>query len=329
MRYPYTLLFLLFLYPAGMRAQIILTKPQELTLTEMEFDPVIIKANRIRSIKADLANKPDNKMIDDKGLIQYHEFDSLGRLTRYYYTIVSGTITREIEVPALYRRGRVIRKAYTKTESTYRYDTISTSFYYDSKSRVNIRRSNSGDVYTAIYYTYDPADDNIIKEVRCKETNASENPGEFRLGVQTVTSLETFQYEKASPTQVKKKCFNDEGRIYRQVIINYDSKGNKLEEYSEYVVTWMNASSSWKYNEEGRLIEKSYSSNATGDMKISASYEYDAKGNLVAEKRFKNNEQTNEISYLYDENGKLLRSQVNRDIPNKQIGIIKYSYQFY
>jgi hypothetical protein len=324
----YFLLVLLMLCPFVLHAQMILTKPQEIQLTDMAFDPAVIKANKIRSITVDLAMKPDNKVIDDKGLVQHHEFDTLGRLTKYYYTIVNGTATREIQVPATYRKGRVVRKAYTRTENTYRYDTITTSFYYDSKSRVNIKRTSTGDVYNAIYYTYDVADDNIIKEVRCKETNASEIAGEFRLGVQTVTSLETFQYEKPSPTQVKKKCFNDEGRIYRQVIINYDSKGNRLDEYSEYVVTWMNASSAWKHDEQGRLTEKSYSSNATGDMMMSVKYEYDVKGNLIAEKRYKNNEQTNEISYLYDTSGKL-SSQVNRDIPNKQIGIIKYGYKFY
>jgi hypothetical protein len=320
---------LLLLLPSLATAQLILNKPQDTPLTELMFDPAAIKAARISSIKADLAMKPDNKVIDDKGLVQYHEFDSLGRLTRYSYTIINGTTTREIQVPALYRKGRVVRKGYTRTESTYRYDTISTNFYYDTSNRLIIKRTSTGDIYNAAYYTYDIKDGNIIKEVRCKETNTSENRNEFRLGVQTVTSLETFEYEKPAPTQVKKKCFNDEGRIYRQVIVNYDAKGNKTDEYSEYVVTWMNASSAWEYNDKGWLVEKNFTTNATGSEKESSVYEYDAKGNLTAEKRFKNDMQINEIGYLYDENGVLLRSQVNRDIPNKQIGIIKYSYGFY
>lgn len=320
---------LLLLLPALLRAQIILTKPQETPLTELSFDPAVIKASKIKSITVDLAMKPDNKVIDDKGLMQYHEFDSLGRLVKFYYTMISGTTTREIQVPALYKRGRVVRKAYTRTENTYRYDTVSTWFYYDSRDRLIIKRTNSGDVYNSAYYTYDAVNNDIIKEVRCRETNTSENKNDFRLGVQTVTSLETFQYERSSPTQLKKKCFNDEGRAYRQVIINYDSNGNKIEEYAEYVVTWMNASTTWEYDAQGRVAERNYSSNATGDLKESVNYEYDAKGNLVGEKRFKNQDQVNEISYLYDENGTLLKSQVNRDIPNKQIGIIKYSYGFY
>lgn len=322
-------LIFFLLFPVLCFSQVILNKPQDIPTTDIVFNPSFIKENKIRSVKVDLSMKPDNKVIDDKGLMQLYEFDTLGRVSRFYYTIISGTTTREIDVPALYRRGRVVRKAYTRTETTYAYDTISTSFYYDSKSRLTIKRTNTGEVYNAVYYTYDIASNDIIKEVRCKESNTSEIKGEFRLGIQTVTSMETFEYEKTSPTQVKKKSLNDEGRVYRQTIINYDSKGNKLDESSEYVVTWMNAGSTWKYDEQGRLIEAAFATNATGDVRQESKYEYDAKGNLVAEKRYKNKEQTNEISYLYDESSKLLKSQVNRDFPQKQIGIVKYSYGYY
>lgn len=320
---------LALLIPAASFSQIVLNRPQDIPLTDLAFDPAFIKTNRIRTITIDLANKPDNKVIDDKGLVQHCEFDQDGKLSRYYYTILSGTKTREIEIPAVYRKGRVVRKASTRTEKSYSYDTIATNFYYDAAGRVTIKRTTAGEYFQSVYYTYDMQDGSLIKEVRCRETNASGNKNEFRLGVQTLTSLETFTYEKLSPTQVKKRSLNDEGRVYKQTIMNYDSKGSKLDENTEYVVTWMTSSETWKYDTQGRLVERSSYTNATGDVKASAQYEYDAKGNLTGEKRFKDKLQTNEISYLYDESGLLLKSQVNRDIPNKQIGIIKYSYTFY
>lgn len=320
---------LALLIPVASLSQIVMNKPQEIATTDLVFDPAFVKKNKIKTITIDLANKPDNKVIDDKGLVQHCEFDAEGRLSRYYYTILSGTKTREIEVPAVYRRGRVVRKAYTRTENTYSYDTISTNYYYDNAGRITIKRTNAGEFFQSVYYTYDMQDGSLIKEVRCRETNASENRNEFRLGVQTLTSLETFTYEKLSPTQIKKRSLNDEGRVYKQTIINYNSQGNKLDENAEYVVTWMTSTDTWKYDAQGRVIEKTSYSNTTGNARSSAQYEYDAKGNLTGEKRFKDQLQTNEISYLYDESGLLLRSQVNRDILNKQIGIIKYSYTFY
>ena len=320
------ILLMALLWPVFSLSQVIELRPLENLPAEPSFNPAHIIGSGIRSLTLHLSNKPDNQVIDDKGLVQHYEFDTLGRVSQLYYTLISGTTTREVEVPPLYRKGRVIRKGYTRYEKSYAFDTVTTNFYYDGKSRLAIKRTFTNDVYNAIYYTYDDPG-NIIKEVRCKETNTGTR-NDFRLGVQTVTSLETFEYEKTSEVQLKKKCLNDEGRIYKNVIINYDSKGNKIDEYSEYVVTWMNASNTWKYDDKGRVTKKTYSSNSTGDIKQSWAYEYDAAGNLVAEKRFRNDAQTNEISYLYDEKGTLLKSQVNRDFPQKSIGIIKYSYTY-
>lgn len=307
-------------------AQTINQQPIENAPTEINFYSTYIVQNRISSITITTANKPDNEVIDEKEFVQHYRFDSLGKVTQYYYTVLERMATREINVPPLFRKGRQVRKGYTKYEKSYVYDTVFTNFYYDTLNRLIIKRIRNDNTYNATYYTYD-VNDRVVKEVRCRETNEG-TINDFRLGMQTVTSTETFEYEKNSSTQLKKKCFNDEGRVYKNVIINYDSSGNKTEEYSEYVVTWMNATSTWKYNDKNYVIEHAYASNATGDVREVWKFEYDIKGNIIAEKRFKNNVQTNEISYLYDEPGVILKSQVNRDFPQKSIAIIKYTYEY-
>lgn len=319
-------LLMALLCPILSLAQTINHQPFENPPTETSFYPSYIIQNKISSITVTTANKPDNQVIDDKEYIQHYKFDSLGKVTQYYYTILAGMTTREVKVPPTYRKGRQIRKGYTRYEKAYAYDTLFTSFYYDTLSRLIIKRSRNNNSYNATYYTYD-ANGRIVKEVRCKETNEG-TPDDFRLGMQTVNSIETFEYEKNSNTQLKKKCFNDEARVYKNVIINFDTRGNKTEEYSEYVVTWMSSTSTWKYNEKSHVTEHTYASNATGNVKQVWKFEYDAKENIIAEKRFKNDVQTNEISYLYDEKGEILKSQVNRDFPQKSIAIIKYSYEY-
>ncbi|MGZ4159126.1 MAG: hypothetical protein ACXVED_19350, partial [Bacteroidia bacterium] len=129
--------------------------------------------------------------------------------------------------------------------------------------------------------------------------------------------------------QIKKQCLNDEGREYKKAIINYDEKGNKLSENYDFIVSWMHQENIFQYDSNGRLQEKTSTSNESGDLKEYSVYEYDPKGILLSEKRFKNDALTFEISYLYDETFTLLKSEVSRDHKNASIGIVKFAYEYY
>jgi hypothetical protein len=186
----------------------------------------------------------------------------------------------------------------------------------------------TGDYYDAYYYEYNEQNQ-IRKELHCKETNISENKKEFKLGVQTLLSVETFEYLQLTPTQVKKRCLNDEGREYKKAIINYDSKGNKLSENYEFMVSWMRQEKAWQYDDSGKLVKQSIVSNEGGDVNEYSIYEYVKNGVLLTEHKFKNNLLTEEINYMYDEGNVLIKSEVNRDHKNASIDIVKYAYTFY
>ena len=49
----------------------------------------------------------------------------------------------------------------------------------------------------------------------------TEDKKEFKMGVQTVLSKETFEYEQLTPTQLKKKCLNDFLKAFRTNIHFY------------------------------------------------------------------------------------------------------------
>src|SRR4051812_36878871 len=94
-------------------AQLINTKPVDIPAGPINFNTEIIKKNRIKSIVLDIVDKPDGSVIIDKDATQGFEFDSSGKLTRYYYTILNKTEAQEIDVPAIKKHGRIIRPATT------------------------------------------------------------------------------------------------------------------------------------------------------------------------------------------------------------------------
>lgn len=320
------LLFLFILIDC--KAQLLSTKPAEINVGPMIFSPDAIRQNKIKKIDVVIVDKPDGEVIIDKGASQGYQFDTLGRLTRYYFTILNSAEKQEVDVPAIRRKGRIIRPATTKTVTKYFNDTIFANIFYDAQNRIISKRLRTGDYYDAYYYEYNEQGW-IKKEMHFKETNVSENKNEFKLGVQNILSTETFEYSNLTPTQIKKRCMNDEGREYKKAIINYDEKGNKLSVNYEFIVSWMRQENIFQYDSNNRLVEQTYISNESGEVREDVAYQYNPAGVLLEEKKFRNNVLTHETSYLYDEVNVLVKSKVSRDHKNNSIGIVKFGYSFY
>jgi hypothetical protein len=309
-------------------AQLINTRPVEIPLGPASFNPGVIKKNKVKSLVIASVDKPDGAIIIDKGATQGYEFNQEGFVTRYYYTVLSNVIREEIVLPAIKKRGKIIRPVSTKLVNRYINDTIFTNVYYDNLNRVISKRVKTGDYYDAYYYEYNEQG-KIKKEMHCKETNISENKKEFRLGVQTVLSSETFEYEKLTPIQTKKRCMNDEGREYKKGIIEYDEKGNVTSEVYDFIVSWMHLENDYEYDAAGNLKRRLMISNESGEVKRESTYDYDPFGLLLTERKIKDKIVLNEISYLFEDATKLVKSHVDRDFKNSSIGIVKYAYTFY
>lgn len=323
------LISLLLIAFINCNAQLIITNhPVDVSVAPINFNPELIKQNKIKNIVLDIVDKPDGSVIIDKDATQGYEFDLNGNLIRYYYTILNKTQTKEVEIPAIKKHGRIIRQASTATNTQYINDTIFINMFYDEQSRIIVKRLRTGDYYDAFYFEYNPKGQ-LKKELHCRETNISENKNEFKLGVQKILSSETFEYTTLTPTQIKKSCLNDEGREYKKAIINYDAKGNKLSENYEFIVSWMRQENSFQYDNSGRLKEQLFTSNESSEIKSKSIFEYDKSGILLSEKKFKNEEATIEINYLYNETNTLIKSEVNRDFKNSSIEIVKFAYSFY
>jgi hypothetical protein len=310
------------------KAQAIEQNPSEYFSFEPVFKKDYVVHNRIKSIRSALVYKRDNQEIEDKGLSKCWDFDSIGQLKRYYATSVHGYVNKEVEHPARFRRGRKISGPYTTLEPVYSFDTTFTNYYYNHVHQIIIRRNRDGDYYNSVYYEYDSIG-NIKKQSVFKETNASENRNMFKLGVQNLISTESFKYVRLSPRQLKRKHLNDEGKVYKETILNYDSIGRVLEENSSFTVSWMRSSLKLQYNKSGQLLQKINTSNENGDEQSKSIYTY-VEGNLLdVEHRYTGDLLMNDFTYIYDRKTKQLNSHFIREFQERAIVIARYSYEYY
>jgi hypothetical protein len=309
-------------------AQVINTSPSEVALPEPVFNKTFIKQNKIKIIRKSIVDKPDGEIIRDKGLAENYLFDENGNLVRHFYNEITSLQKTEIEIPAVYnKKGRVVKKSFTKTNYEYQYDTLGTEYVYTSNGYLRMQRVCIGDFFHTTYFEYF-GEGLVSRKTLCKETNIAKKGEPFKLGVQTVLSEEKFEYEQLTPTQVKKKFLNDEGKPYKQGILNFFN-GKITDESYEFIVGFIRSGMNYKYDSNGRLIEKISTDNSSGNNTEKISYEYDSNGNITKEKKFKNGTQTDEIIYLYESDKKLLTSQADRQIQKNSIKIVKYEYEFY
>lgn len=318
----------LYLIPVTSSAQIIVPKIIGISVSDPPFNHEFIKKNKIKTITASVVDKPDGEIIRDKGLAQVYAFDTSGNLMHHYYNEITALAKTETEIPAAYNKhGRVVKKSFTKVDFQYQYDTLGTEYSYTSTGYVVMKRVCIGDFYNTTYYEYF-GDGLVSRQVLCKETNIAK-PGEpFKLGVQKILTEEKFLYENLSPTQVKKQFLNDEGKSYKQGIINFQN-GKPVDEEYQFVVGFIRSGVTYKYDAGSRLVERTTTDNSSGITTEEQTFDYDTNGNVTSEKKFKNGTQSDEVVYLYDESKKLLTSQIDRQTLKASIKIVKYEYTFY
>ncbi|MEO6882477.1 MAG: hypothetical protein ABI199_00480 [Bacteroidia bacterium] len=283
-------------------AQIISENPFQMSLSDPSFNATFIQKNKIKSISAALVIKPDGKPIIDQGLSKYYQFDSInGALIYSYFNL---------------NRGRDL------------FDTIPTYFYYDAQKRLSIKRSNEGDFYDSWYFVYDSVGQKV-KETHFREVNGSIDPNVFKLKEQTVLSFDSCTFQQLTKTQLKKYFFNDEKKSYKQSIVNFDALGKKINERESFLYTWVRTETSCKYDSIGRVSEYDYTSNASGNLNEKTHLHYNKQGNLDDVIKYRNANEIHEIAYLYTDSTGILNSMIDRDFIEKNILIVKFSYDYF
>lgn len=292
----------------------------------LPFNSEYIKQQGLKSITFDIIDKKDLQVAEDKGLLNYYEFNTTGKLNRFYYTSIYKVVQKEFHSEPVYRRGRKISNGHSYTKNHYILDTVSTTYFYDASNQLIIKRYKDDTYYETYYYTYF-VDGKTQSEKRCKETNVAESKNDFKLGVQYMLSEESYSYTPTSKNQLKKTCINNEGRAYKEIIYNTNELKQLINYNEQYLATWIKQESTCSYNFKGQLINATYKSNTNGNTQEKRTYEYDNNDCLLTEKHYKNEQLVQEISYVTDANKKLT-SYIIRDVANKSLRIIKLIYNY-
>jgi hypothetical protein len=324
-KYNYSFFVLAFFLNA--KAQILVPTPETAFEVQHNFNAELVRQKNIKKITFEIVDKKDFEIAVDKNLVETYEFNPTGQLARFYYTSIVKTIEKQTTVTV--SRGR--RRGYytaVQTNNQYVYDTVGTSYFYNARNQLILKRYHDGALfYESRYYRYDSLN-NLTKELRYRETNNSTDKSIFILGGQLLLSEDSFQYKKYSSGQLQCSLLNNENRPYKQQIINYDSLGRKISVNEYYTAAaWITQEQKFEYV-GNRLSLAQFRGNANNEVQIKITYEYDKNNELYTEKHYKNDVLMKELSYITDSVNNLLNSLVIRDHINKSIRIVKLKYDF-
>lgn len=320
------LLFLFVTYQYAVTAQLIYIHPAESDFKMFSFNQNFIQKKKIKIITVSYADKKDEFAIEDRGIKEEYNFDTNGLLQRHYITVLKSRDAIEKTIPAVYKKGKLIKPKETITEYIFTFDTTFTWFKYDQQNRLVMKRTAIGDYFSTVYYMYDD-NGNVIKETTCKETNKNISKHYFVPGTQTVLTEELYEYVQQGSYQIKKKCLNDLGSVYKEGITNL--KPGSINIDYRYLYGYIKFGYEFKLNEKMLVTDYLYYSNVTSDIRDKTVYEYDDKNNLLKEKYYKSEKEIYFSNYFYEENGNLIKNRLKRIHEKKMIEIAKFSYEYF
>ena len=309
------------------KAQLIIPGNSGNTENSFSFNADEIKKQKIKVIVFEMVDKKDFQIVENKDLSRHYEFNEEGKLKRSYYTVIKKIIQKEFHTGPIYRHKHLVSNGGSYTKEVYEFDTLSTNYYYDAKGNLMGKRFNDGTFYNATYFKYDSIG-RVTSLLSCKETNTNADKNVFILGMQQINFEEKYKYVNSSANQYKQQYLNDEGRIFKEVIVTLNANKQPKQYNESYVTTWINQVTDFTYNDNKQLIEKKYTSNASENIELKETYEYDSNNLLNTEKHYKNNVLLTETGYVNDADTKLLNSFVTRDYINKSMLIVKLLYVY-
>ena len=224
-----------------------------------------IRTNKISKISLHYFTKPDGATINDDGVIKSYYFDTTGKITGSVYIVKAGE--------------KIC-------------DSISCSYYYDNSSNIAIKRTKQGDFYDTWYYKWDN-EHQLKTEAHIHETSAITVEGNFKVATQKVISADSFAYI-SYPKQLQQYAYNEDNKIFRKTITQYDENKRFMSRNSHYAVGWLYSQVDFKYDSKGRLISYLNTGNLNGDMNQNTTIQYDSLGRIDEEGIWIDNKQTKE-----------------------------------
>ena len=264
------------------------------------FNEKFIKINKIKSIKGSWSSKKVKDIIRKKNVDFYYEFDENGMLKQQYSTFLSQNIKKDTSVIA---------------------------YAYNNENKIIVKRKTDNNGFFSLTYDYD-AKGNLLKETYAREENASNTKNDFSLKKQYIIKTDSFHYEQLSKNQENITYYNSYGKSYKETFYYYDELGYLSEIYTKYLIGNKKSKITYKFNETGRLGERTTHADFNNNLIKKEEFIYDEIGNLMEIKTYENDEYKTSTQFLYDKN-MLMTAQLTKVIATEFLTIIQYEYSFY
>jgi hypothetical protein len=98
----------LIIHNSSLISQTLIPTAETAFESQLPFNTEYIKSQKIKSITFDIIDKKDMQVAEDKGLLNYYEFNPSGLLTRFYYTSIIKIIQKEYHSEPVYRHRRLV-----------------------------------------------------------------------------------------------------------------------------------------------------------------------------------------------------------------------------
>lgn len=264
------------------------------------FQKHLIRAKKISQITIHYFSKPDGLPIEDGGIVYRYFFDTTGKITGSLYTTKAGHNT---------------------------WDTIKCRYWYDANGNLIIKRTQSGDFYDAWYYKWNK-DTLLQTEYHVQETSEAGPEEAFKMATQKVIAADSFAYI-IYPKQTQQYAYNDDNKIFKKTIIQYDDNRHFISRTMQYAVGWLYSDVDLTYDSVGRIHSYVVTGNLDGDLDKKTTIKYDSLGKITEQYIWEDGKQTHHIEYMYDDATGLISNKLDRDIVKATIDILRFSYEMY
>ncbi|MCG8574017.1 MAG: hypothetical protein MI810_03975 [Flavobacteriales bacterium] len=291
------ILFSIVFLSLSLHAQVFLNESGEIFGDKPYFNPQFVKKAGIRSMRGEYTTKAELDYIRPTSHYIYYEFDQNGNLTL--------------------------------EEKNPLHDTISIQYHYNQQSRLSSALKQ--DKYGYHYYTfkYDEKGRTLKNSYFQQRFKGSERTT-FDLDAAELVSEENFEYVELSPILYKKVYLNQAGIGYKEEFFHLNEKQKLLRQEANLKNGSGRTETSYLYDKQGRLTEKSSLSKMVSRKTNKYEYDYDSFGNVLAIREYKNEDYTREYQLVYRSENQSLKAIIRREVANNFLTILKFSeYNYY
>lgn len=292
-----TALLTAMLFPAWLAAQQLLVPAVAEVQDELVFNPAFVARNNVRSISGTQMVKREGQPMRERNEKHLYRFDEEGRI------IYSNT---SFGHPG---SGR---------------DTASVGYFYDAKGRLIQRLRND----LTGHFAYEITCDTLGRTTRMTYVRI-ENTGTDRYhlvpGVRTVISDEEHRYATINDTAWTCTYLNELGLPYREQLFQRDRWGYLRAIDDRYITTGRRGRTTFRYDEKGRLAERTDQADLQRPGLLKHTWRYDAAGNVLAHDLWHDDRLKDHDEYLYEEGSMLLKACITKDEDTGLIHVVRYT----